>query len=232
MRIVFVRHGEPDYARDCLTDEGRAQAEAAAERLAGEGVSEIYASPSGRAAQTAACAAARLGLPVTTLDYMREISWSNPMLPHSGRFWKLSDRMLEEGFDFRGQDWREHPFFRGQPATKRCGEIAALFDEFLAGHGYRREGRLFLCAGGADRTVALFSHAGSGACVLAHLLSLPFPYVVATMPFGFASLVIVELPVMEGAHVFPRLELFNDCAHIRRPAGGPAEIGASGRKKN
>ena len=30
MRIIFIRHGEPDYAHDCLTERGRAQAEAAA----------------------------------------------------------------------------------------------------------------------------------------------------------------------------------------------------------
>ena len=34
MRIIFVRHGEPDYVRDCLTDTGKEQAAAAAERLA------------------------------------------------------------------------------------------------------------------------------------------------------------------------------------------------------
>ena len=69
MRIIFVRHGEPDYARDCLTDEGRRQAAAAAERLAGEGISEIYASPCGRAMETARYTARRLGLPVVTLDH-------------------------------------------------------------------------------------------------------------------------------------------------------------------
>jgi hypothetical protein len=31
MRIVFVRHGEPDYEHDCLTGTGRQQAAAAAE---------------------------------------------------------------------------------------------------------------------------------------------------------------------------------------------------------
>ena len=41
MRIVFVRHGEPDYANDCLTEQGRLQAKAAAERLREEGISEI-----------------------------------------------------------------------------------------------------------------------------------------------------------------------------------------------
>ena len=32
MRMVFVRHGEPDYEKDCLTEIGKKQAEAAAER--------------------------------------------------------------------------------------------------------------------------------------------------------------------------------------------------------
>ena len=37
MRIVFVRHGEPDYEHDCLTETGVRQAEQAAERLKEEG---------------------------------------------------------------------------------------------------------------------------------------------------------------------------------------------------
>ena len=54
MRIIFVRHGEPDYQHDCLTETGKKQAEAASKRLAREGIDEIYASPMGRAAETAA----------------------------------------------------------------------------------------------------------------------------------------------------------------------------------
>ena len=33
MRIVFVRHGHPNYENDCLTPLGKQHAEAAAERL-------------------------------------------------------------------------------------------------------------------------------------------------------------------------------------------------------
>ena len=221
MRIIFVRHGEPDYARDCLTDEGRLQAAAAAERLAEEGIAEIYASPCGRASETAAYTAARLGLPVTTLDFMREISWGGVGIPCNGHPWTLGDRMLEEGFDFQTRDWRQHPFFDGNTATEYCGEIAARFDGFLGARGYRHEGRRFLCAGGTEETLALFSHGGSGACALAHLLNLPFPYVASVMPYDFTSIIILNFPVNEGAYVFPRIELFNDCAHIRRDAGGP-----------
>lgn len=221
MRIIFVRHGEPDYAHDCLTEEGRRQAAAAAERLAGEGISEIYASPCGRASETASYTAARLGLPVTTLDYMREISWGGLGIAHNGHPWTLGDRMLEDGFDFSAQDWRQHPFFNGNVATEDYEEIAEEFDAFLAAHGYRHEGRRFRCEGGGEKTIALFSHGGSGACVLAHLLNLPFPYVASVMPYDFTSIIILDFPVKEGAYVFPRLELFNDCAHIHPRQGRP-----------
>ena len=94
MRIIFVRHGEPDYHRDCLTETGKRQAAAAAARLEREGITEIYASPLGRASETAAYTAARLRLPVQTLDYMREISWGGPEVPENGHPWTLSEWMI------------------------------------------------------------------------------------------------------------------------------------------
>jgi probable phosphoglycerate mutase len=105
MRLIFVRHGEPNYELDCLTATGQAQAEAASARLAREGISKIYASTCGRALETAAPTAARLGLDVERLDFMREITWGGAGLPHDGHPWTLSDALLEAGFDFRKQDW-------------------------------------------------------------------------------------------------------------------------------
>ena len=53
MRIVFVRHGQPDYEKDCLTELGHIQAEAVGKRLLGEKPSRLYASTMGRATETA-----------------------------------------------------------------------------------------------------------------------------------------------------------------------------------
>ena len=223
MRIVFVRHGEPDYARDCLTDTGRRQAAAAAERLAGEGISEIYASPCGRASETAGYTARRLGLPVTVLDYMHEISWGGEGIPEGGHPWTLGDWMIDrEDFDFYGESWREHPYFAENATRRYFDRIAEEFDRFMAERGYRHEGSRFLCQGGRDETIALFSHGGSGGCVLAHLLALPLPYVLSVLPYDFTSIIILNFPVLEGEYVHPRLELFNDCAHIGRNQSGPA----------
>ena len=94
MRIIFVRHGDPDYEHDCLTELGHVQAKAVAERLAGENISEIDASPYGRAQQTASYTAQKLNLPVNTLEYMHEITWGGPGIPENGHPWTLSEKMI------------------------------------------------------------------------------------------------------------------------------------------
>ena len=215
MRIIFVRHGEPNYEKDCLTETGKKQAAAAAIRLEREGIEEIYASPQGRASQTAAYTAERLGLPVRTLDYMHEISWGGPGIPQEGHPWTLSDWMISrEDFDFYREDWRQHPYFKGNAAVRYLDEISVKFDAFLREQGYRHEGARYYCETDRQKTIALFSHGGSGACVLSHLLALPFPYVCTVMPYEFTSVIILEFPVRKDEYVHPRIELFNDAAHI------------------
>ncbi len=217
MRLIMVRHGEPDYEHDCLTPEGRRQAEAAAERLSGEGISEIFSSPNGRARETASFTAKRLGLPVTVLDYMHEISWGGPGIPENGHPWTLSEWMIaRENFDFYASDWRKHPYFSSNAATVYFDRVSASFDAFLEGRGYRHDGGRFLCTKQADETIALFSHGGSGACVLASLLHLPFPWVATVMPYDFTSIIILDFPSVPGEYGFPRLALFNDISHLHR----------------
>lgn len=221
LRIVFVRHGEPNYELDCLTETGQAQAAAAAERLVREEISEIYSSPFGRARETAAATAARLDLPVTVLDYMHEITWGGEGIPEDGHPWTLGCRMIEEGYDFLREDWRKHPWFRGNLVLQEYDRVSSAFDSFLQAQGYRHEGTRFLCERENERTVAVFSHGGSGGIVLSHLMNLAFPYVCAALPYDFTSIIILDFPSQPGKWVFPRLALFNDCAHFRTGASRP-----------
>ena len=216
MRIIFVRHGESDYSHDCLTEKGRQQAAAVAERLADEGISAVYTSPNGRAYETAVFTAERLGLAVTTSYCLREIMWGGPGIPCSGKPWELGRLMLGEGFDFRSADWREHPYFEYNSATECCRVLSADFDAFLPEHGYRHEGRGFFCEKGSAETLVMFAHGASIECLLAHILDLPFPYVSYAMQHDPASLTMLDFPVSDGAWVFPKLELFNDCSHLSR----------------
>ncbi|MBQ8946134.1 MAG: histidine phosphatase family protein [Lachnospiraceae bacterium] len=216
MRLIYVRHGEPDYANDCLTETGRQQAIAVSKRLQKEGISEIYTSPMGRASQTASYTSELLDIPIQTMDYMHEITWGGPDIPAGGHPWTLSDRMIDEDdFDYYDIGWRDHPYFAHNAATDCYDEISARIDIFLEEHGYRHEGTRFMCETGEDKTIAIFGHGGSGACTLAHILALPFPYVLTVMPYEFTAVIILEFPVRMGEYVHPRIELFNDAAHIR-----------------
>lgn len=220
MRIIFIRHGEPDYEHDCLTATGKQQAASVAERLYKEGITAIYSSPNGRARETAEYTARQLGLPITLLDYMHEISWGGPGIPEDGHPWTLSDWMIDrEDFDFFTHDWRSHPYFAENIALQYYDRIAEKIDTLLLSHGYRHEKGRFLCQTGKDETIALFSHGGSGACALSHLLTLPFPYVCTVLPYEFTSVSILEFPVRENQFVHPRIELYNDTAHIKGSHG-------------
>ena len=188
MRFLFIRHGEPDYINDCLTATGKLQAEAAAKRLAGEGICEIYASPLGRAQETANYTAETLGLKITTLDFMREISWGGEGVPDDGHIWTLAGKMLyEDNFDFYKQDWREHPYFKHNTVMPCYDKVAAGIDEFLEGQGYRHDGRRFFCSQPNDKTIALFSHGGSGGAALSHILSMPFPCPILIYHYQFSA---------------------------------------------
>ncbi|MCW5606148.1 MAG: histidine phosphatase family protein [Burkholderiales bacterium] len=82
--FYFLRHGETEPNRLGLVTgaadielnaTGRLQALAAAERLKGRGVTAIYSSSLRRARDTANCAAAALGLPVTAIPELAERNW-------------------------------------------------------------------------------------------------------------------------------------------------------------
>ena len=220
MRIVSVRHGEPDYAHDCLTERGRIQAQAAAERLREEGIGEIYSSPLGRAAVTAAFTSEALGLPVRTLDYMRELHWGStdgtPM-PADGHPWDLADMLAAEGRDLTDPAWREHPYFRNNKVTAEADHVARKTDEWLRTLGYERNGAYYRCLRPDDRqaTVALFSHGGSSAAAMGHILNLPFPYACALFHIEFTGITIIRLDRNPGRQALPCLELANDGRHIR-----------------
>ena len=85
-RVVLVRHGVTAQTGPLLSgrkpgiplsDEGVAQAEATAQRLAKLTISTVYASPIERTTQTAQCIAARLDLPVLPLDGVIEADYGD-----------------------------------------------------------------------------------------------------------------------------------------------------------
>ena len=218
MRIIFVRHGHPDYAHDCLTELGRKHAAAAARRLQDEGIEAIYSSTHGRAMETASHLAEALHLPVTGCDFMREINWGSvdgePLFA-DGHPWDTVDRMVAQGESLVDPDWQNSETFRRNRVVQCVEKVAAGTDAWLATLGYTREGLYYRAGKDTKRTIAAFGHGGASTAILAHLFNLPFPFVTSTMGPDYTGITIVELPDVEGALVKPRLEMLNDARHIR-----------------
>ena len=108
--FYFLRHGESDTNRrkviagsqdPPLTDRGREQADAAARLVSALPIAAVYASPKRRAAETARVASSILGLPVHTVDDLRERHWgelegrptaerkTHFMTPSGGEGWEV-----------------------------------------------------------------------------------------------------------------------------------------------
>jgi len=110
-RVFMIRHGATVLSAEdrfagatdvALSDEGREQTRRLAERLSGEKIVAIYASPLGRTVETAGILAAPHKLEVQTRDGLREIS--------HGRWEQLTRREVEERFPEEAAEWEKDPY--------------------------------------------------------------------------------------------------------------------------
>ncbi len=110
-RVYLVRHGattlsaEDRFAGSSdveLSNDGREQASALAERLSDEPIAAVYASPMHRTRETAAIVAHPHGLEPQLRDGLREID--------HGRWEGRTRKEVEERFDGEYESWERDPF--------------------------------------------------------------------------------------------------------------------------
>lgn len=219
MRIVIVRHGEPDYEKDCLTANGMKQAELAAERLLKEHIEKIYSSPLGRAYETAMAYSELTGTkPVGILEFMKEIRYGreDDLYSEAGHPWSNADKMISEGKDIRDPEWRKTPAFVDNTATVDVDNVIRHTDEWLKDLGYVREGLYYRNVREDDEqhTVALFCHGGSATAMLSHIYNQQFPYMCSVIHMSFTGITVLRFDSTPGSLAMPVLELLNDDRHL------------------
>ena len=223
MRLIFVRHGEPDYENDCITENGILQAKNTAKRLTGEDIKAVFASPMGRALATAKFIADDHGLEIHKLPFMHEIDWGDldenvpddKKLPYDGHPWTIGHIYLSESEEnVASPKWREHHLFKDNKLITYYNLISKEFDEFLESYGIVRRNNLYFCEKECNDTIVLVAHGGSGSIMFSHVLSLPLPFVLTSMPYGVCSVSILEFSPANDKVIIPRLELFNDTRHL------------------
>ena len=218
MKIIFVRHGHPDYRKDCLTEIGHLHGNAVAERLKNEKIDRICSSSCGRARETAEHIAVYHDLPVETFDFIREISWGSidgTELFKNGHPWFTVDDMIENGESLHDPEFEKNPRFSNNKVIHNVKKIAEGLDEWLLDLGYQREGNYYRVLRKNDGNVVMVSHGGASSAALAHLFSLPFLLTLTIVRADYTAITIVSIEAEEGHLALPKFDMMNDSKHIQ-----------------
>ena len=174
MRILLIRHAEPDYTIDSLTPKGWAEAELLGQRLVKVPVRDYYVSPLGRARDTASRTLDKLGRTAEVLPWLQEFRGTVPD-PETGEHryiaWDLKPRIWSAYpsiMDFR--TWADAPVFDRTNVREIWKETTDGADALLSRYGFRKDGPVWCCEGENSRdTIVLFCHFGISMAFLGYL---------------------------------------------------------------
>lgn len=233
MRILFVRHGDPDYVNDRLTEKGRREAQQLAACAADMDMGSCFVSPLGRARETASYTLETLGCTARTLDWLEEFP-ARIDLNEAREFQSVYPNTEKEDgkymprivWDMLPSYWSEHPelfdwsswrtsdICRHSDTLHKYDQVTRQFEQFLADRGYVRDGLRFRVEKESSETVTFFCHFGITCVLLSWMWNIsPFLlwHSLALAPTSVTELVTEERE--KGTACFRGLKL-GDVSHL------------------
>lgn len=200
MRLIFIRHGEPDYEHDSLTEKGWREAKLLAARTKDWHVDDFYVSPLGRARDTASFTLKAHGKTAEIMDWLHEflgkvsdgaggtrLCWD--LMPAD---WTAQPELLQP------TGWEAAPLLQGTNVKAEYDRVTAGLDALLASYGYTRHGGYYTCRETCEKTIVCFCHFGHHGCS-------------AVSP-------VERQPVCRAARGIPRPDVRNGSEHGGAPA--------------
>ena len=174
MKIMIIRHAEPDYSIDSLTEKGWKEAELLSEKLKDMDIKNFYVSPLGRARDTASFTLEKKGQKAEICDWLRE--FDAPITGSDGQKkitwdWIPGEWTKEEKY-YNKDLWYTTPVMQEGNVIAEANKVYAGLDSFLAKHGYVRNGNCYDAVKPNNDTIALFCHFGVGCVMLGHILGI------------------------------------------------------------
>lgn len=233
MRLVFIRHAEPDYAHDSLTEKGWREAELLARRTKNWKVDDFYVSPLGRAQDTASFTLKAHGKTAEVMDWLHEFRGE---VPDSNGVPQICwDQMpavwTAQAELFQPDGWENAPLLRGTNVKAEYDRVAAGLDALLARYGYERHGRYYACRKTCcdrtgDKTIVCFCHFGVTAVLLSHLWNVS-PFIPMHSIFlAPSSVTVLNTEEREPGIAYFRTQMLGSTDHLLA-AGEPVSYYAS-----
>lgn len=217
MKLIIIRHGDPDYTIDSLTKRGQIEAELLADRISKMDVTAFYCSPLGRARATAEYTLNKMGRDAEILDWLREFppKVKKTYDEDDGIAWDWIPEVWTEVDDFFHKDkWMDVPCFVDAQMRSAYARVTDGLDSLLQKHGYKRQGAYYRAERANEDTVVLFCHFGLECVLLSHLLNVsPMVLWHGTCAAPTSVTVLNTEERRQGAAYF-RMASFGDTSHL------------------
>ena len=214
MEIYIVRHADPDYEHDSITEKGEREAKLLSERLSKIEFDAFYQSPMGRAQKTASYTLEKLGAKAETLPWLREFKGSIIKDGNEGPCWDRLPSAWTDDDLYYTNDWQKGKLFEGTNVEKEYKIVCDAVDELLLKHGYKHVGRHFEVVNGNHDRIVLFCHYGVEGVILAHIFGIS-PMIIWHHLAGLTSSVsILATEEREKGIAVFRMNRFSDLSHL------------------
>ena len=226
MRLLIIRHGDPDYSIDSLTETGWKEATLLADRLSKMEIKDFYVSPLGRAKDTASLTLKKMNRSAKECQWLREFS---PQIHRAdvedkekvAWDWLPQDWTKEEEF-FRRDLWYQQKIMKDGNVKEEYEWVIKEFDNVLAEHGYVRQGEYYQVERPNRDTLVFFCHFGLECVLLSHLMNVS-PMILwhhfCAAPTSVSTLYTEER--RKGIASF-RAQSFGDISHLYAAGQEPA----------
>ena len=225
MKLLIIRHADPDYSIDSLTPTGWKEAEILSHRISKLDVKEFYVSPLGRAKDTASLTLKKMNREATICPWLREFNCAIARPDSDKRIipwdWLPADwTAVPEHFD--RNLWHTTDIMQDGDVKEEYDWVTSELDKLLAKHGYEREGNYYHAVNANNDTIVFFCHFGLECVLLSHLLNISpmlLWHGMCAAPSSVTTIVTEER--REGIAYF-RMSSFGDISHLYANGDGPS----------
>ena len=237
MRIIFIRHGDPDYTHDALTEKGIREAKLLSDRIVKWPTErfDFYCSPLGRAQKTASYSLDRIGRQAVTYDWMKEFTYKIED-PTTGRIGVPWDFMPEYWTEipqmYDKEAWKKTDIYRSNPELLPAYEnVCGGLDSLLEKYGCKRHHNYYININESKGeesqhdTIVIFCHLGITCVMLSHLLGISPVLLLHGLYLAPTSVTILSTEERMGDIAYFRAQAIGDTAHLVQ---GDEPLSASG----
>jgi len=217
MKLLIIRHADPDYSIDSLTPTGWEEAKCLADRLSKLDVQAFYVSPLGRARDTASLTLERMGREAKVLSWLQEFP-AKVKIPNREKVgvawdWLPADWTAEPSF-FDRDRWMEPEVFSSSNVQALISEVYDGLDALLEEHGYARQGNCYRAVRPNEDTVVLCCHFGLECVLLSRMLNVSPMVLWHGTCAAPASVTVLTTEERRKGIAYFRMNTFGDTSHL------------------